>query len=199
MAENMGRKRPTGLRLIRGGRNEIRFGPLQLIVAPPEAPPFAPAATVLEEDTWLVLSAEPTVKPVADNMVRLMTDLLTAKPTSPGSVLVANGEPMQILAVVYDLSEEPLCRPEWVGAALRGIFTLAEEKRLTKLAMPLLGVRYGRLPLSRFAELLTEVVRETTLLTLQQVWLTVADVECREVRRLLTALAKKSGLERDLR
>jgi len=97
VAENIGRKRHTGLRLIQGGRNEIRFGPLRVIVAPPEAPPFAPAATVLEEDTWLVLSAEPTVKPVTDSMVRIMTDLLAAKPASPGSVMVASGEPKQIL------------------------------------------------------------------------------------------------------
>ncbi|GFO57554.1 hypothetical protein GMSM_45610 [Geomonas sp. Red276] len=185
----MKQKGQTGLRLIRGGRQGIRLGQLEVMVSPPEVPPFTSAATVVEEDTWLVLSAEPTVKPVADSVVRIMTELIDAKAVPPGSVLVKRGDPIQIQAVVYDLGEEPLCRPEWVGLALKGAFAVAEDRRLASMALPPLGVRFGRLPLSRFIELLAEAVREAPLSTLRRIWLTVEEDDCPAARRLLCALA----------
>jgi hypothetical protein len=153
------------------------------------APPDGPVeAIVLEEDTWLVLSAEPEVKPPAQGMVRIMTELLKAEPKIPGSVLVEGGEPLRILAVVYDLAEEPLCRPEWVGEALQGVLAVAEEKGVATLALPLLGVRHGRLPVARFVELLAEAVRTTPPHRLCRVWLMAKEQERLELRRLLEAL-----------
>lgn len=181
------RKKSPALRLVRGGRGEIPLGPLLVTVAPPEAPPFAVAATVLEEDTWLVLSAEPEVKQPVEGMARIMTELLKAEPKLPGSVLVEGGDPLRMLAIVYDLAEEPICRPEWVGKALMGILAVAEEKGLSALALPLLGVRHGRLPVARFAELLAEAVRKVQPRSLRRVWLTAADQEGQELRRLLAA------------
>ncbi|MCM0083382.1 hypothetical protein L4X63_17495 [Geomonas sp. Red32] len=185
----MKQKRQTGLRLIRGGRHGIRLGLLEVMVSPPELPPFTPEATVVEEDTWLVLSAEPAVKPVAESVVRIMTELIDARAVPPGSVLVKKGDPVQVQAVVYDLGEEPLCRPEWVSLALKGIFAVAEERPWTAMAMPPLGVRFGRLPLSRFVELLAEAVRDTPLSTLRRIWLTVEEDDCPAARRELLALA----------
>src|SRR6185369_4691282 len=66
------RKKGPALRLVRGGRGEIPFGSLRVTLSPPDAPI---AAIVLEEDTWLVLSAEPEMKPPVGGMVRIMTDL----------------------------------------------------------------------------------------------------------------------------
>jgi hypothetical protein len=179
------RKKGPALRLVRGGRGEIPLGPLLVTLAPPDVPI---AAIVLEEDTWLVLSAEPAVKPPVDGMVRIMTELLTAEPKTPGSVMVEGGDPLRILAIVYDLAGEPICRPEWVGGALQRIFAVAEEKGLSALALPLLGVRHGRLPVARFVELLAEAVRKTPLRRLRRVWLMATEQERRELRRLLAPL-----------
>jgi hypothetical protein len=181
------------LRLIRGGRGELSLGPLLVTVAPAAAAPFQVAATVLEEDTWFILSAEPEVRPPAESTLRIMTDLLQAEPQTPGSVLVGQEEPLQLLAVVYDFAAEQLCRPEWVEAALRGIFAVAEEQKLAVLALPLLGVRHGRFPLACFAELLAKVVRETPLRRLRKLWLQATETEERELRRLLTAMGDETG------
>jgi hypothetical protein len=174
------KKKPT-LRLVRGGR-EIPLGPLLVTLAPPDTPV---EAIVLEEDTWLVLSAEAAVKQPAEGMVRIMTELMSAEPKAPGSVVVENGDPMRMLAVVYDLSEEPLCRPEWVGEALQKILAVAEKKGVATLALPLLGVRHGRLPVARFAELLADVVRQTPLCRLRRIWLMATEPERKELRKLL--------------
>ena len=178
------RKKMPALRLVRGGMGEFPLGPLLVTVAPPDAPI---EAIVLEEDTWLVLSAEPEVKPPVKGMVRIMTDLLKAEPKVPGSVLVESGEPLRMLAIVYDLAAEPLCRPEWVGEALQGVLAIAEEKGLAALALPLLGVRHGRLPVARFAELLAEAVRKTPPRRLRRVWLMATEQDGPELQRLLAA------------
>ena len=178
-------KKGPALRLIRGGQGEIPLGPLLVTVAPPDAPI---EAIVLEEDTWLVLNAEPEVKPPVEGMVRIMTELLKAEPKAPGSVLIESGEPLRILAVVYDLAGEPLCRPEWVGEALQGVLAVAEEKGITTLALPLLGFRHGRLPIARFVELLAEAVRKTPPRRLRRVWLMAREQEGQELRRLLEAV-----------
>jgi hypothetical protein len=143
---------------------------------------------VLEEDTWLVLSAEAEVMQPAQGMVRIMTELLSAEPKAPGSVVVENDDPLRMLAVVYDLSEEPLCRPEWVGEALQKILAAAEEKGISTLALPLLGVRHGKLPVARFAELLEETARKTPLRRLRRLWLMAAEPERKELRKLLQAV-----------
>ena len=182
---NVTRIRRPALRLVRGGRGEIPLGPLLVTLAPPDVPI---AAIVLEEDTWLVLSANPEVKPPVEGMVRIMTDLLKAEPKVPGSVVVESGEPLRMLAIVYDLAAEPICRPEWVGEALQEVLAVAEEKGLAALALPLLGVRHGRLPVARFAELLAEAVRKRPPRRLRRVWLMATEQDRRELRRQLEAV-----------
>lgn len=177
------------LRLVRGGRGGSQLGPLRVIAAPPDEPPFPVAATVVEEDTWLVLSAEPEIRPPADHPVRIMTELLEAKPLAPGSVVVASKAPLQLLAIVYDLEKEPICRPEWVASALNEVFRITEERKIPTLALPLLGIRHGRLPLNVFAEIFANSIRETPLNYLRKVWLYMVPELTREVRTLLEAYA----------
>jgi hypothetical protein len=173
------------LRLLRGGRGPVRVGRLMVTVAPAETPPFPVAATVLEEDTWLVLSAPPEIRPPAEHPLRLFTELITAEPLAPGSVVVENGEPLRLLAVVYDLGAEPSCRPEWVTAALAELIRAAAERKLASLALPLLGVRHGRLPLAVFVSLFVLAIREGAPGSLKKVWLAAPAEMAAEVRRLL--------------
>ena len=185
----MNEQRNPQLRLLRGGRNGSLIGPLRVIAAPPEEPPFAVAATVVEEDTWLVLSAEPEINLPADHPVRIMTELLEAEPLAPGSVVAGSKAPLQLLAVVYDLGKEPICRTEWVASALGEVFRIAEERNISALALPLLGVRHGRLPVPVFVDIFANSIRDTPLRHLRKVWLSVEAELTREVRSLLEAHA----------
>ena len=186
--EGMTESAQPKLRLIRGGRDGLALGPLRLTVAPADAPPFEVAATVREEDTWLVLSADPTVTPPTDSVMQIMTELLKAEPLALGSVAVGRGTPLPLLAVVYDLGEEPLCRPEWIESALRETFALVEQRQFATLAMPLLGVRHGRIPMERFAALLAQVIRETSFAHLRRIWLVTPETQVGQIRRLLAGM-----------
>jgi hypothetical protein len=158
-----------------------------VIVAPPEKPPFAVAATVVEEDTWLVLSAEQEIRPPMDHPLRIMTRLLDAEPLAPGSVAPGSRTPLQLLAVIYDLESEPICRPEWVASALGEVFRIAEERNISALALPPLGVRHGRIPVTVFVDIFTNSIRETPLRHLRKIWLMMDEDLTREVMSLLEA------------
>ena len=185
----MSKRNSPQLRLIRGGLDDLRIGPLRVMVASADKPPFAAAATVLEEDTWLVMSAEPEVRPPAYNPMNILTELLEAEPLIPGSVVVGNEAPLLLLAAVYDLGEEPICRPEWVRAALMEVLRIAEERGIASLALPLLGVHHGRLPVAAFVDIFTNRLRESRFRHLRKVWLTTEPALTREVRSLLEAHA----------
>jgi hypothetical protein len=113
-------------------------------------------AVVREEDTWLILSAPPEVTPPAEPLMGIMTELLDAQPHPPGTVLVREGHPLLLLAVVHDFDAEPCCRAEWVSAALTQVLRVCRERRIRSLCVPLLGVAHGRLTPQ---EAITAIVR----------------------------------------
>ena len=146
----------SGLTLIPGLRGRPwRIGDFELVVSPPAEPPFPVQATLLEEDTWRVLSAPPRLPPVEEHPVRVMTDLLDQQPERPGTVLV-RGRRWE--AIVIDLEQEPVCREAWVGQALQQALREAAQRRLRALALPLLGTRHGGMTLSRSLEILLGVL-----------------------------------------
>ena len=119
--------RQAGLRLIQGGRQcRIRFGPIDIVTAPQSATPFEVDALAVEEDTWLIMSAEPTMGDLQEHPIRLMTDLIEARPKPVGSVVVQGRNPMHFMAIVHDVNQDPTCREEWVHSALHAIFREAE-------------------------------------------------------------------------
>lgn len=173
------------LRLISGGRDEMRLGQLRVTVAPPTAPPFPVAAAVLEEDSWQVMSARPELATPAEHPVRLLTRLWAAEPQPAGSVVLREGTPLRLLAIVHDFGQEPSCHPQWVAAALAEILRIAEQRALRSLSLPLLGVRHGRLAAADFVELLKVAVRESTPRQLHRIWLVVPEEQADELRGLL--------------
>jgi hypothetical protein len=122
----------------------VRIGTVQLTVASAEEM-HAVDAVVLEEDTWLVLSAEPVVTVPPDHPIRLFTELHEAQPLVPGAIIVHRERPLTLMAVVYDLGAEPCCREEWVRAALAGVLRICRERGLRSVTLPLFGVRHGRM------------------------------------------------------
>lgn len=177
------------LSLIWGGLGfEIQFDAVRIVAAPETRPPFPVEAVVFEEDTFLVLSAEPVVREPKAHPLRIINDALNAIPERPGTVVVSGpGRPLHFLAIVHDLNQEPTWREEWVAGALAAVFSEAEQRALHSLALPLLGTRHGTCEKSRFAVLLKTAMQETSFQHLRRLWLMVPEQAMEATRGALAS------------
>ena len=175
------------LRLIRGGRAPVRVGRTRVTVGTGDGGAGCDAV-VREEDTWLILSAAPEVTPPAEPLTRIMTELLTAQPHPPGTVLVREGHPLVLLAVVHDFDEEPCCRLDWVRTALTRVLDVCRERRIGSVSLPLLGVTHGRLTPQEALTAIVSTLREWGETCPRDVTLSVPGDED-AVRRLLESAA----------
>ena len=154
---------------------EIFFRTLRIVAAPKDRPPFKVGAVAFEEDTFLVMSAEPIIRAPKESLMTVMTRVIETRPETPGTVLVKGKQPLRLLAVVHDLNQEPSWREEWVADCLERIFAEAESRKLKSLALPFLGTLHGRLETGRFVELLGHALNRTLLTHLERLWLVVPD------------------------
>ena len=134
----------------------FRIGRFEVIASTHRKPPFPVVATLFEEDTWRVLSAETEVRPNYEHPVRLMTDLVFDQPAQPGAVLVRG---KRWLAIVYDLDCDPPCREIWVRQALMDALERAATHGIHSLAMPLLGSLHGCISWQRSLALILASLR----------------------------------------
>lgn len=163
-------KKPD-LKVIHGGLHRTAFyGPVRIVAAPEASPPFNVEAMTYEEDTFLIMSAEPDEVPTDIHPIQMMTELEHFRPQEIGSVVVKKGAPLRLLAVVHDVNQEPTCREKWVEKALHAVFREVERRGIQSLGMPLLATRHGRLPRDRFARLLGRVLAATELKSLTRLW-----------------------------
>jgi hypothetical protein len=164
--------RPT-LRLIHGGRSSRPAqGVVHVVMAPREQPPFPVDAMVVEEDTYLVLSADPRAgEPHPEHPIRVMTSLLEVEPKEPGSILVRDRVPLELAAIVHDLDEEPSWREEWIVAALDRALAEAEKRQLRSLGLEMLGAIHGRLERPRFLQILRQALHRSSPRRLERIWL----------------------------
>jgi hypothetical protein len=133
-------------------------------------PPFPVEAVVIEEDTYLVLSAETVVREPQEHPLQILHAVHQAEPVVPGAVVVQPGSPLRLLAVVHDLSAEPICREAWVVAALDAIVTEVDNRHICALGMPLLGSVHGRIERQRVLSLVAEALRPAPA-SLKHLWL----------------------------
>jgi hypothetical protein len=175
-------------RVIAGGlRREIRLRGVRVVAAPRSAQPFAVDALVFEEDTYLVLSADPKAVSPEVHPVRLMTGALDFSPEAPGSVVVQETSPLRLLAVVDDVDQDPICQEAWVAHALKAVFRIVEARRLKAIGFQMLGTCHGRLPPARFAELLFDALSGYPEgLGLTRLWIDAPVPVNRDVIALLT-------------
>ena len=144
---------------------------LRVEVAPERQPPFAVDAMVVEDDTWQVLGAEPDFRPTAEHPIRLMHELHQAEPLEPGSVIIEEGVPIHLRAIVHDLECEPSWREEWIATALKESFRIVGKHGFRALGTPLLGTRHGRLPAENSIRLLDEILAGQSARPLERLWL----------------------------
>lgn len=167
-------------RLIRGGRDpgtSLEESSRLVIAATPEtAPPFSVDARVFEEDTHLVLSAPARLPDPPEHPIRVMTAVLEDRGVPPGTVVVREGRPMQLLAVVHDLTRDPTWHEDWIRSAFIEVFRVVEKRRVTALGLPLLGTRHGRLAPELCGEILADVLSEAGT-SLRWLWLIVREGE----------------------
>lgn len=136
---------------------------------------FSPnvGAIVEEEDTYLVLSADPTATPPAESPDRLLQRAQASIARAPGSVHVRGGSPPVLLAVVHDLDREPSWQESWIASALDAILEQVESSGFRAVALPLLGTVHGTLDPRRSAELLADALDRPTAHHLAELWLVV--------------------------
>jgi hypothetical protein len=146
---------------------------LKIAAAPKDNQPFPVDAVVFEEDTFLVLSTETTVREPRESLIRVMTKLIETCPEKPGSVVVKGRHPLRMLAVVHELDKDPTWKNEWVEIALNGIFQEAERRKLQSLALPFIGTLHGRLKNKAFIQMLRKVLRTTKCTYLKNLWLII--------------------------
>lgn len=135
--------------------------------------PFAFDAVIKEEDTFLVLSAEPTVEVPEDPPGALLSAAVDFVPPRPGSVVIREGHPVELLAVVHDLDADPTWREEWVARALSLALGEVDERGLTTVALPMLGAIHGSLDPIRFLDLLARTLDGACPRNIRNVWLRV--------------------------
>lgn len=166
------KRKQHNLKLIQGGlQQSTAYGSLEIVAAPEYAPPFPVQATTREEDTFLIMNPAAESICTEHHTIRLMAELEHFEPETAGTVLVRKTSPVQFVAVVHDVNQEPACREDWVEQAIQGVFREAERLKLSALAMPLLATRHGRLPLHSFAGLFGRALQNAPLTTLERIWL----------------------------
>ena len=166
-------KRPN-LKLIYGGIHfEMSLDGCRLVAAPKDNPPFSVEARVAEEDTFLVLSADPVVEEPRESLETMIEQINEVKPEVPGSVLVRRrrNSPLEFLAIVHDLDLEPSWKEEWISGALDRVFREVAERKVRSIALPLLGTTHNSLAAERAATLLGGVMRQGLPEGLQHIWL----------------------------
>jgi hypothetical protein len=163
----------------------IMIGSVQIFVGPGNMAPYSVDAWAAEEDTYLVLSADPEVVESNEDPERVMAEVLATRPEEPGTVVIKGGHPLRLLAIVHDLNEEPSWKEEWVVSALEGIFQEAETRKLRSLALPLLGTLHGSLEKQRFLVLLREALERRSPAHLRRLWLVVPAGASSEILQML--------------
>lgn len=148
---------------------------------------LAPAldGVVVEEDTYLVLSADTTIREPAEKLSEVQQELQAFTPPVPGSVLTRKGRPLQLLAVVHDLEQTPSWREEWIATALEKVLDLAQQRQLETLAMPLLGSVHGRFPARLFIALLRATLERRRPSFPHTLWLALPRKQIASVLKLL--------------
>jgi hypothetical protein len=144
---------------------------VDIVAAPDNRPPFKVDAVAVEEDTFLVMSADRKVHDPMEPLIRIMTRVIETQPKDPGSVFVKGGSPLRFLAIVHDLNQEPTWREEWIESALDTIFQETERRELSTIALPFLGTLHGSLDKGRFLVLLRSALEKIPVNHLKRLWL----------------------------
>jgi hypothetical protein len=164
----------------------IFIGHLEFVIAPPELPPFKIDAIVEEQDTSLLLGVAPTIVEPNESYEKLVSQMISQQPRSPGEVVVKGNHPVRLLAVVHNLELEPTWKEEWIANTLGHIFKESVNNKIKTVAMPVLGSIYGSLNYENFIELFRSALPPGNFTYPEKIWLSVPAPECNRFMELFT-------------
>lgn len=162
------------------------IGPVELIIAPPELPPFKVDAIVEEQDTNLLLGIAPYISEPYESYEKLVSQMISQQPRLPGEVIVKGNHPMRFLAVIHDLELKPTWKEEWIANALGQIVKESENNSIKTIAMPVLGSIYGSLDYENFIALFRSALPIENFSYPEKIWLIVPALECNRFMEFLT-------------
>ncbi len=149
---------------------------LEIAYASRSQRPFPIDALILEDDTYHVLSSDPSFRWAEDHPLRVHTAAHSAEPAAPGTVVKQGGHPTRVLAVVRDLSCSPTWRPDWVLQAVEGVLELAQRYRWNALGIEPLGCRFsdGAAP-ETFSDFLRQALADHGGAHPQRIWMITSE------------------------
>ena len=178
------------LRVIPGGlAEERRIGAVIVRLGAMEALVPDLDAVVVEDDTFRLLSGEPILKEPVESLDELERELTEFRAPAPGDVLVRGGEPLELVAIIHDLDQDPSWRLEWISSALAKVLALAAERQIDTLAMPLLGTVHGKLKREKALALLRTALEQHQAPWPRVLWLAVPRRDLPDTRHYLQRAA----------
>ena len=167
----------------------LELGGLTVVAPPRDYPPFACQAMVEEQDTHLTLGEQTVLTDPGKPTWYLAHTVERDEGYALGSVISKGEKPLRLLAVVHDLDQEPTCTPAAVKQAYQAIMDIVAQRKLTSLALPLLGTVHGKVAASHSLQLLCEAIHQGFPKQLQQLWLMLAEGSPCHSKTLLSQLA----------
>ena len=168
------------LKIVPGGRHRAyQVNNIQLIPATESDAPFSTTIKVVEDDRWLVLSAEPVIPEAEEHIIRVMTSLVVQEAQQLGDVLIRSHT---WLAIVHDLDQEPICQSVWIEQAMHRILELADERSLSVLSLPLFGIQYAHLGIDQSLDAILKPIEKYSQHNPLQIWLRTPQEHLRAVQ-----------------
>ena len=155
-----------------------------IVPAQEDDAPFKTEVRLVEEDTWLVLSAKPVLPEEETHPIRIMTDLVEQEALRPGDV-IRQGAHWK--AVIYDLDQEPICQPEWIERAMQKILNLAAEHDIRTLSLPIFGVQHSRMEIAQSLDAMVQAITDHQHQPEIMIWLRTRNNQLRLVQQKLKA------------
>jgi hypothetical protein len=155
--------------------SEAHRGQPRVIARRERDAPFEVDAVVVEDDTYMVLSSDPTFEIAHGSLNREVSRAANAEALELGCVVVKPGRPTRFLAVVHDLSKEPTWTEASIQRALTNVLHEAEHRKLKAIAVPPLGTKHGSLAIDRFIELLGIAFSGMNIRHVENVWFVLPD------------------------
>lgn len=157
-------------------------GDIEIAVTTLQFPPFEISAVVEAQDTCLILGNTDEIRDPGNRPVWYFASKIESQaPISPGQVIIRNTHPVRLQAIVYDIEQEPICRPEWINLALRRIIVATDTYKLASVQMPLLGTVYGNIADSQFVQLLLDNIFHCQPTYLKHLWIVAPADQCERV------------------
>lgn len=115
---------------------------------------------VVEQDSWLLLGEQSRLREDERPAWVQANQLESAPSYRPGTVVARAGQPVQLMMIIYDLEQQPICKPQWVKRALSAVLEYAHDHELSCLQVPLPGYYHGGLTVEAAFALFQAALRE---------------------------------------